>query len=139
MLGAAKAAVLSNPASKKIRMGKRYTKAQILEAISKSGGVMSVVQQRLGCKSWRTARTYVEKWAETQEAWESENELTDDLAQSVIIKDMQNGNVQTAKWWLERRRRKAFCISDKAQITQQDEETDDNELTIEIMDGGDED
>lgn len=100
---------------------------------------MSVVQQRLGCKSWRTARTYVEKWAETQEAWESENEVTDDLAQSVIIKDMQNGNVQTAKWWLERRRRKAFCISDKAQITQQYEETDDNELTIEIMDGGDED
>lgn len=98
---------------------------------------MSVVQQRLGCKSWRTARDYVEKWAETREAWESENEHTDDLAQSVIIKDMQNGNVQTAKWWLERRRRKAFCISERANIEQTDEENEDNDLTIEIVDGGD--
>ena len=100
---------------------------------------MSVIQQRLGCNSWETAKKYVFKWAETREAWETENEYTDDLAQSVIIKDMQSGNVQTAKWWLERRRRKAFCISDKAQITQQDEEADDNEITIEIVDGDDED
>lgn len=93
---------------------------------------MSVIQQRLGCKSWRTARTYVEKWAETREAWETENEHTDDLAQSVIIKDMQNGNVQTAKWWLERRRRKAFCINEKANIEQAENEADDNELRIVI-------
>lgn len=100
---------------------------------------MTAVQQRLGCNSWETAKKYVLKWAETQEAWETENEHTDDLAQSVIIKDIQSGNVQTAKWWLERRRRKAFCISERTNIEQTDEADDDNELTIEIVDGDNED
>ena len=49
---------------------------------------------------------------------------------------MKDGNVQTAKWWLERRRRKVFCISDKAS-TESADESEDNELTIEIVDGGD--
>ena len=43
-------------------MGKGYTKTQVLEAIETSGGVMAVVQRRLGCASWETARKYVEKW-----------------------------------------------------------------------------
>ena len=49
-----------------MRVGKGYTKTQVLEAIETSGGVMAVVQRRLGCASWETARKYVEKWKETQ-------------------------------------------------------------------------
>lgn len=121
-------------------MGKGFTKEQTLQAISNSGGIVTTVQQRLGCKSWETAKRYIEKWSDTREAWETENSHTDDLAQSVLIKDIQNGNVQSAKWWLERRRRKEFYISHYGTAEQQEtDDAEDNELTIEIVDGDDED
>ena len=114
-------------------MGKGYTKAQVLEAIETSGGVMAVVQRRLGCASWETARKYVEKWKETQAAFVAEGCIINDLARSVIIKDIQEGSVQTAKWWLERRVRGEF--SDKAGIASPPESTaPDNTLRIEIDD-----
>lgn len=114
-------------------MGKGYTKTQVLEAIETSGGVMAVVQRRLGCASWETARKYVEKWKETQAAFLAESCIINDLARSVIIKDIQGGNVQTAKWWLERRVREEF--SDKAGINPPSENiAPDNTLRIEIDD-----
>ena len=119
-------------------MSRRYTKKQVLEAISGSGGVMSAVQQKLGCKSWATARKYVEKWADTREAWETENSHADDLAQSVIINDIKSGNVQTAKWWLERRRRKDFYLTQRMPFEEL-ENNDDTELKIEIVGGDNED
>jgi len=119
-------------------MGNRFTKKQVLEAISNSGGVMSAVQQKLGCKSWATARKYVEKWTDTREAWATENSHADDLAQSVIINDIKSGNVQTAKWWLERRRRKEFHL-DQRMLFEELENDDDSELKIEIVDGNHED
>ena len=115
-------------------MSERFTKKQVLEAISSSGGVMSAVQQKLGCKSWATARKYVEKWSDTREAWATENSHADDLAQSVIINDIKNGNVQTAKWWLERRRWKDFYINQHSHIEEEEIDKDDNELKIEIVD-----
>ena len=118
-------------------MSERFTKKQVLEAISNSGGVMSAVQQRLGCKSWATARKYVEKWADTREAWTTENSHADDLAQSVIINDIKSGNVQTAKWWLERRRRKEFHLVQRM-LFEDLENDDDTELKIEIVDGNNE-
>lgn len=114
-------------------MGKGYTKKQVLEAIETSGGVMAVVQRRLGCASWETARKYVEKWKETQAAFLAESCIINDLARSVVIKDIQGGNVQTAKWWLERRVREEF--SDKAGINPPSENiAPDNTLRIEIDD-----
>ena len=94
---------------------------------------MAVVQRRLGCASWETARKYVEKWKETQAAFLAESCIINDLARSVIIKDIQGGNVQTAKWWLERRVREEF--SDKAGINPPSENiAPDNTLRIEIDD-----
>ena len=119
-------------------MGERFTKKQVLEAISNSGGVMSAVQQKLGCKSWATARKYVEKWADTREAWATENNHADDLAQSVIINDIKSGNVQTAKWWLERRRRKCFYLTQRM-LFEELESDEDTELKIEIVDDKNED
>jgi hypothetical protein len=116
-------------------VGKGYTKTQVLKAISNSGGVMTVVQQRLGCNSWETARKYVDKWAETRERWETEKKHTDDMAQSVIIKDIQSGNVQTSKWWLERRRRREYALDQRALVGAQENESDeDTELRIIIDD-----
>ena len=117
-----------------MRVGKGYTKTQVLEAIETSGGIMAVVQRRLGCASWETARKYVEKWKETQGAFLAEGCIINDLARSVVIKDIQEGNVQTAKWWLERRVREEF--SDKAGITPPPESAapEDNTLRIEIDD-----
>ncbi|ERK05107.1 hypothetical protein HMPREF0860_1585 [Treponema socranskii subsp. socranskii VPI DR56BR1116 = ATCC 35536] len=57
------------------------------------------------------------------------------MAQSVIIKDIQSGNVQTAKWWLERRRRREYALDQRALAgTQENENDEDAELRIIIDD-----
>jgi len=68
-----------------------------------------------------------------QAAFLAESCIINDLARSVVIKDIQGGNVQTAKWWLERRVREEF--SNKAGINPPSENiAPDNTLRIEIDD-----
>jgi hypothetical protein len=38
-----------------------------------------------------------------------EAQKVDDLAESIVIKSIQEGNTGDAKWWLERRRRDKFA------------------------------
>ena len=63
---------------------------------------MSTIAKRLEL-SWRTAQKYVEKWPATQAALEEEKEAVSDLAESAIIKSIQNGNTQDAKWYLSKK------------------------------------
>ena len=122
------------------RKEKGYTKQQILKAISQSDGIVRTIQKRLGCDSWATARKYIDKWQDTRKAWESENNQTNDLAQSVVVEDIKRGNVQTAKWWLERRRRKEYYISHYGTQDQQEANaSEDTDIKIEIVDGDNDD
>ena len=73
--------------------------ADVLKAIKGSGAVMSTIAKRLGC-AWYTARKYVNKWGATRQAYEDEEQMILDLAESKIYESINNGNTQDAKWLL---------------------------------------
>lgn len=79
----------------------RYNKRTVLQAIEGSGGIISAVAKRLGC-DWATARAYIQRWPETQAAFEAERERILDLAETTIYRAIQEGDVQAAKWVLSR-------------------------------------
>lgn len=93
----------------------KYPRDLVLKAISGSGGVMNTIAARLKC-DWHTAKRYVEKWKETVEAYEAENEKVLDLAESKLYESIQNGNTQDAKWLLSTRGRKRGYVTG-AEIT----------------------
>ena len=74
-------------------------KEMVLEAIKGSGGIVSTVSKRLGC-AWSTARTYIDKWEDTQKAFLDEREAILDMAEGVIDNSVKDGNTQDAKWVL---------------------------------------
>lgn len=89
-------------------MGKHYTVKQFESAIPGSGGIIATIARRVGC-SWHTAATYLKDSPTLARLYEDEANTIDDLAESVVIKAMQEGDINAAKWWLERRRRSKFA------------------------------
>ena len=78
---------------------KRYTPEDIIEAIKGSGSIISTIAKRLGC-TWTTARTYINKWESTKQAFIDETETILDMAESKLYESIQSGNTQDAKWLL---------------------------------------
>ena len=78
-------------------MTKAYKKETVLEAVNNSAGVMEYVAQKLGC-TWRTARTYVDKWEETKEAFSVSECKLHTLAYKSFHKAIGNGE----RWAVER-------------------------------------
>ena len=76
-----------------------YKAQDFVDAIPGSGGIISAIAQRVGC-NWYTAKRYIEKYPTVRRAYDDECEKISDLAETVIIKDIQAGSVQTAKWYL---------------------------------------
>lgn len=79
----------------------RYSKPTVLRAIEGSGGIVSDVAKRLGC-DWNTAQRYIQRWPETQEAFQAERERILDLAETTLYRAIQEGDIQAAKWVLSR-------------------------------------
>jgi hypothetical protein len=85
----------------------QFTAAQFKKAIPGSGGIISTIAKRVGC-DWDTAKKYLTEMPTITTAWENEKERVDDMAESTLIKSIQEGNTQDAKWWLARVRREKF-------------------------------
>ena len=94
-------------------MGKPlYTAAQFIEAIPGTGGIISTIADRVGC-TWNTAKKYIDEHATIRAAYDDEAERIVDLAESVLVKNIQNaakmvkqgGIVDTGdvKWYLSRK------------------------------------
>ena len=79
--------------------GNRYDRQTVLDAISGSGAIMSTIAKRLNC-GWATARSYVQRWEETQQAYEDEEQTILDMAESTLYQAIRNNDVQAAKWVL---------------------------------------
>jgi len=90
-------------------MGRRatYTVKQFLDAIPGSGGIVGTIAKRVGCE-WSTADKWIRTHATLQQAYQDECETVNDLAESVIIKNIQAGDTADAKWWIARKRREQF-------------------------------
>lgn len=81
---------------------KDISKEKVLEAIKGSYGITMKVAARLGC-AWETARNLINRWKETKSAWEAENEIILDVAESQVYTSVASGDISTAKWLLARK------------------------------------
>lgn len=86
-------------------MARKPTKKQVMSAIYDSGGIIDEIARRLGV-AWATARAYIDKWEETKQAYEIENERIIDLAEETVLKSIKAGDTSDAKWLLTRKGRK---------------------------------
>lgn len=89
-------------------MGKPLFRAeQFLKAIPGSGGIITTIAKRVGC-DWDTAKKYIEQHPTVKQAYENEKSVIDDVAESVVITAIRDGDVSTAKWWLAKKRAGEF-------------------------------
>ena len=78
----------------------RYTAAQFIEALHKTGGIVSTLAEKLGC-DWHTARAGIDRWPTVKRTWQDERAKVSDKAQSNVIKAIQDEDLPTSKWWLQ--------------------------------------
>ena len=89
-------------------MGKPlYAAEQFIKAIENSGALITTISKRVGC-SWNTAQKYIHTHPTVWAAYHDEEERINDLAQSTILKAIQEGDAQMAKWWLAKKRKHEF-------------------------------
>ena len=87
-------------------MAKDITKAQMLEAIRGSNGIVTNIKRRLETIRgericWDTVDKYIHKWDETETALKSEKEEMLDMAEHNILRDIvERHDVGTSKWYL---------------------------------------
>lgn len=86
-------------------MTRRISKKALLEAIKDSGGIMTTIARKLDV-AWNTAYTKIHGDPETLQAYQDECERVLDLAEGTIIKSIQAGDTQDAKWLLARKGKK---------------------------------
>lgn len=84
-------------------MGRRTYSAQtFINAIPGTGGIISAIARRVGC-NWHTAKRYIEEYPTVRQAYDDEVEALIDMAESILIKSIQEGDPQDAKWFLARK------------------------------------
>lgn len=66
-----------------------------------------MVARRLGCE-WETAKRRIYNNKRLTALFLAEQERMNDVAEQVLLKSIQDGNTQDAKWWLARTRRDRF-------------------------------
>ena len=77
----------------------QFTTQQFIDAIPKTGGIISTIAKRVGC-DWHTAKKYIETHPTVKQAYEDEKEAVLDLAEGVLFKNITAGDSQDAKWYL---------------------------------------
>jgi hypothetical protein len=85
----------------------RISRNRIKNAIPGSGGVIAVIARRAGYSWWRT-RDFIAADPELTAMLRAEEETVSDMAESVIISKIRDGDESAARWWLSRRRRGRF-------------------------------
>ena len=81
-------------------MGKPlFTAAQFIAAIPGSGGIITTIAKRVKC-SWHTAKKYIETYPTVAQAYGDEVESIADVAETVLIKAMQSGDLSAVKFYL---------------------------------------
>ena len=88
-------------------MSRPYAAKDFIEAIPGTGGIISTIAKRVGC-DWNTAKKFVTTYPTVMQAYQDECETVNDMAESVIIKNIQSGDTADAKWWIARKRRDQF-------------------------------
>ena len=81
-------------------MSNHYTAQRFIAAIPGTGGILAALADRVGC-DWHTAKKYVTEYSTIAKAWDAERNKVTDKARHNILKAIQDGDLQTSKWWLQ--------------------------------------
>ena len=117
------------------RKKKIYKKADILEAIQGSGGIMTTIALALDC-DWHTAQRNVERFAETREALSGELETGLDLVEGKAYQQAKNGDGAMIRFILATKGKSRGYGETPLQTADSAEDTD---ITINIVDGAEND
>lgn len=109
------------------RKKKIYKKADILEAIKGSGGIVTTVALALNC-DWHTAKANIEKYIETREAFDGELETGLDLVEGKAYQQAKNGDGAMIRFILATKGKKRGYTYDNK--LDGDETAEDKELNI---------
>ena len=118
------------------RRKKIFKKQDILNAIKDSGGIITSVAVALNC-DWHTAKANIERYEETQEAFNGELETGLDLVEGKAYAQARNGDGAMIRFILATKGRNRGYGETAPQSA--DDTAEDTEIKIEIVDGGDDD
>lgn len=80
----------------------KYTVQDFIDAIPGTGGIVSAIARKVGC-DWATANKWVNEYPTVKRVYDAECESMLDLAESVILKNIKDGDTADAKWYLTKR------------------------------------
>jgi hypothetical protein len=106
---------------------------ELLAAIVDSRGFYSVIAERLGV-AWATVKSAIEESSAAQLAIQAEEEKTLDFVEGKAISRINEGDGTMIRFYLATKgKKRGYTYEDKLE----DDDAEDNELTIEIVDGDD--
>lgn len=79
----------------------KITEKRLIASIKGTGGIVSAIARKLGV-TWNAARNAIDANPAALRAWHDEREGILDLAESALVKSIQQGDTQDAKWLLAR-------------------------------------
>ncbi len=88
---------------------KRYTPAQIIEAIESSRGILTVAAKTLKC-SRQTIYTYMKRYATVKKAYDESNEEMLDFAEQQLIKNIADQKEASIFFYLKTKGKKRGYI-----------------------------
>jgi hypothetical protein len=97
-----------------------HTAEQVIAAIKGSAGIKATIARRLDVSRW-TIDNYLKRWKAAQLAYDEECEGIIDLAETVLIKNIQDGDTTDAKWYLSRKGRHRGYV-ERQEVTGRDGE-----------------
>jgi len=74
---------------------KEFTAQEIIKAMKGTGGILSVVAEKLDCSS-KTVQNYIKEYPTIKEAWISERLRLRSAAELTIANHVKNGNLKAA-------------------------------------------
>src|SRR5574344_1376960 len=108
-------------------------KKELLEAIQGSYGIISTIAARLH-GNWHTVEETIKLYPECMQALADENESVLDFTEGKAIERIKDGDGTMIRFMLATKgKKRGYTYEDKLEV----DDAEDNELTIEIVDGDD--
>ena len=89
-----------------------FLASDFIKVIPGTGGVISVIAERVGC-AWHTAKKYIEEYPTIKQVYENEKHKVDDKAISNIYESIAKGDLSTSMWWVRMKMGDEFHPTDK--------------------------
>jgi hypothetical protein len=96
-------------------MAKQYKAQDFIDAIPSSGGIISTIARKLSC-SWDTVNRAIKDYPTVKSAYDNECEKVLDMAESVLLKNIENGDSADAKWYLSRKGKRRGYV-ERSEVT----------------------